>query len=507
MTKGDSAEERIKNYVTILGQEPNVIKLIMYKYVLSHFNFNNILGYLTYRQYIKVGRTSKRRSLYTDQFMFSIVVFIAIVWGCLVSFSWSTNGFHQITENGRLTSETISSIIIISIILAFFIASILLLILYRISVRNYKIQLLNHLQSTAPAFFADIESMYEEFALAIIGLGVSEKEALRIKKAIVKEGGQFRQAYIDKYENVIISEQELEEATIVQELEPQIEEPIQEPEPVQIVEEVIVEQPQPQPEPIQEPVYIQPEPVMMQQPELIQPIIQEPVQMIEPIQPVYIVTQPEPQYIQPQYIQPEPVIIQRPEPIIIQPVQPVIIQQPEPIQPPIVHQPIQEPVPVQPQPEPVAVTTKPNPEMDEIFEKFKDVPYEKPAYVFNSGDNAKEFARLLSGNKEAEGQEDIVDKIVKRLKEDFEPVDKKEPVQEKKPEVIPEPKIEEPKEIEKVEEPKPIEPEPVIETVKQPEPEPIKEDPAKVSKKPEKPTPPKPKRLGPKITARTTVEL
>jgi len=148
------AETRKKNYFEILDKSTTVVSAMMYKYILSQTNFDNIEKEFTYKEYLKVGRQTKRKRYYKDANIFSVTVFLFIVWGGLVSFSHSTQGFYRVTTDGSLTTDAVYSILIISTIILFYITSIVLLHIYSRITRKYKIELFRHLGENISEFFS-----------------------------------------------------------------------------------------------------------------------------------------------------------------------------------------------------------------------------------------------------------------------------------------------------------------------------------------------------------------
>jgi len=199
------ARERMTTYLQILQQEKNVIKFILYKYMLSHNDFTNIMGHYSYTQYIKVKQALPEHRTRSKLVTWLIAPFVVlfILFGLAVSLAHYTTLF---TDFG--TSNITRSLIIPAIIIAFFIASIIIILLYNMSVQKYKAALMEELQATADAFFAPIK--LSEFAvIAIKTLNIHEHDKNDIKKLIIAEGQNFRQGFCDKADGVIVCEEEL----------------------------------------------------------------------------------------------------------------------------------------------------------------------------------------------------------------------------------------------------------------------------------------------------------
>jgi len=426
-----SNEKRLKTYIGILDRETNVLIVMFYKYVLSHLNFDNVITTFTYSEYINVGRKTKRKRFYKEILVFSVIVFFAILWGALVSFSWATNGFHQITQNGSLVPEAISSITVVATVVTFFLATIVLLILYKRSVKRYKISLLNGLQETAPDFF-NANDEYEGFALLLIeNVFLSESTTAKLRSMIIKEGGQFRQALLDQAQDTATSEEDMD---IEKEEEPEPEVVAEAPVIAEPVEEVVVEQPQ-EIEPVQEIQYQEyvEEQTYIEQPEFIQEY-HEPVYVEYVEQPQYVevveMIQPEPmyEYIQPQYVQPDPVYVEYIQPqqieqqYVVEPLPPTIVEEAPMIE-------VVETIIIE---EPKLIQEEPSSkELNDIFKKFEDIPHEpvyplQPTYSHEQNDDtADDFVKFLVEKAKKENARPLAE-------DEFKPVEKKiieEPVE------------------------------------------------------------------------------
>ena len=203
--KKASPAEKIDGYARILGERRNTISLLLYKYVLSHENFSNVISHFSYPEYLKVGRISPTRGgLHRRVWIFNIPIFLLILVGYLVAFAYYTEGF---TDNTHLTSGFIYP----SIVLAFYMLTFLLLLFYRWLVGHYKKQMLTLLQEDAGEFFKPLDKHFGEFSIAIIRvLQPSDIIRARTKKLLVREGFQFRQIWHDLEEGNVVSEEELE---------------------------------------------------------------------------------------------------------------------------------------------------------------------------------------------------------------------------------------------------------------------------------------------------------
>jgi len=196
IAEGHDTKTRIKNYMAILASVPNNITLLVYKYCASHTDASQMAGHFCYSEYAKVSRlnpdaTVRRRSV----LVFNLPVLLLVLWGCAVAVSAATGGFSY--TGGEYFTR---NLVVAGTVLAFFIATTILLYLYRRSMRLYKTTVLEDLAANAGEFFAEIEPAYNEFTQATLDV-VRPTPALtnRIKWQINREGTMFRQCIIDQW--------------------------------------------------------------------------------------------------------------------------------------------------------------------------------------------------------------------------------------------------------------------------------------------------------------------
>jgi len=219
ISENHDAKQRMNEYIIRLKSEKNVVKFLLIKYLFSHYDFNNILSHFTYPEYIKVKQSLSQYKSRAKMWTWILVPFVVlfILFGAAVSFA-----YHTALFNDFATANVGRAIIIPAIILAFFLATIIIIALYNISVRKYKTLLLEELQSNADEFFEPITPLYDEFALRLIEeFGLHKYDLDVIKRLIHKEGMQFRQGFLDLQNGVQIAEEEAVEE-IVDDLASQI---------------------------------------------------------------------------------------------------------------------------------------------------------------------------------------------------------------------------------------------------------------------------------------------
>jgi len=276
-----SSAERIEGYQQILSKKRNNMTLVLYKYVMSNIDFEDIAAAYTYPEYIKVGRISPHRArLYHRIFIFNPFILLFIVWGALISLAYATDMFYEGFAQSFVSSEGLESQIVPLITVGFYVATIILLAVYRHSNKKFKKRIITDLQATAPEFFAPIDM--DAFAAMIIDiLNPSAIARGRVKALIFHEGGHFRQVLHDKYAGMIIDTQNMEkeygtpdEVEEVQQA-PAITPPAEPTPSIEQITEPVVTQT------IAEPVTppsTEPAPVIQQT-----PVAQQPVQVQEPI--------------------------------------------------------------------------------------------------------------------------------------------------------------------------------------------------------------------------------
>ena len=182
--------KRADEYIKILSESPkNNISLVLYKYVIAHKDFSNILSYFSYPEYSKVGRAGNNRRKYKKIWVLNILGPIFAIWAVFVNIANATNNFEEAVVNGGLTRSATNAMVIPGMILLFSIAVTVLLFLYRRSVAKYKIEILAKLGDEADEFFAGFGNEYLKFACDIISItNPSEKVHTRIIKLLTKEG-------------------------------------------------------------------------------------------------------------------------------------------------------------------------------------------------------------------------------------------------------------------------------------------------------------------------------
>ena len=207
--EGHEPATRRENYIKILSIKRGTISILLYKYMVSHDDFSEILAHFSYPEYIKVYRQSDKKRPSGARPWFHYVITLFLIWGVIVSVVGGSDMLANFTGNGALTREASNAVIISSIVVAFWLATMLLVYFFARAVRKYKQYLLEDLQSGCYEFFTPIGVEYKEFAVNIIdhlqpSLSLQEK----IRRLVVREGRQFRQIFHDLTEGVEVGEEE-----------------------------------------------------------------------------------------------------------------------------------------------------------------------------------------------------------------------------------------------------------------------------------------------------------
>ncbi|MCL2851144.1 MAG: hypothetical protein FWE01_02160 [Firmicutes bacterium] len=212
ISENHTVKERTTNYINKLKSEKNAVKFLLYKYVLSHYDFSNILSHYSNDEYLKVKQSlpeHKGRGKLATWILAPFMV-LFILFGLAVSLAYHTELFNNFTS-----SNVLRSLIIPAIIIVFFLSATIIIILYNISVSKYKARLIEELQSTVDEFFSPLNQCFDDFALALLaGLYIHQEDKAIIKRIIHKEGLQYRQGFYDILNGVQISEEELDTITV-----------------------------------------------------------------------------------------------------------------------------------------------------------------------------------------------------------------------------------------------------------------------------------------------------
>jgi len=185
-------DRKAEEYLGILARYPgSAFLMVLYKFVIAHKNFSNMIVYHTNPEYKKFG------AIRNNWFLNAGIIFLAMlitIWGGAVEIAAATNIFADASVDGSLTTAAIYSAIAPFAVLMFIIASTVLLGFYHAAVERYRQDKMSEFAENTDSFFQSIEETFQAFACGILLLAApSDKVHEKTLRMIKKEGREFNE--------------------------------------------------------------------------------------------------------------------------------------------------------------------------------------------------------------------------------------------------------------------------------------------------------------------------